>query len=79
MNEALFFLTTNDIGIYIEYEVLNEIPYFTHGINIFTSTGIHLFSSHDNNTYHADRKLLKGVYYTVVWIPGIYYRMVIIF
>lgn len=65
-----FLLTTEDIGIYIEYEVLDDIPYFTHGINLFTTNGIHVFSSHDNNNYLEDTLIKKGKYYTIVWIPG---------
>jgi lipopolysaccharide transport system ATP-binding protein len=65
-----FSLTNSSFGICIEYEVLREIPYFTHGINVYTSTGIHLFSSHDNNKYQKETILKKGLYSTSVWIPG---------
>lgn len=65
-----FSLTNSSFGICIEYEVLREIPYFTHGINVYTSTGIHLFSSHDNNKYQKETKLKKGLYSTIAWIPG---------
>ena len=63
-------LTTDEIGIYIEYEVLHDTPFFTHGINVFTSTDIHLFSTHDSNAYNKDTMIQKGIYNTIVWIPN---------
>jgi len=63
-------LTADSIGIFIEYEVLQNTPFFTHGINVFTSTDIHLFSSHDSNTYNKDTIIQKGIYNTIVWIPN---------
>ena len=63
-------LTTDTIGIYLEYEILQDVPYFTHGINFFNSSGVHLFSSHDSNKYLKDKILTKGTYSTFVWIPG---------
>jgi lipopolysaccharide transport system ATP-binding protein len=65
-----FSLTTETIGIFIEYEVLQDIPFFTHGINFYNSTGIHIFSSHDNNKYLINNVIAKGIYNTIVWIPG---------
>lgn len=65
-----FSLTTDTFGIYLEYEILQDIPYFTHGINFFNSSGIQLFSSHDSNSYLKDKILSKGSYNTIVWIPG---------
>jgi lipopolysaccharide transport system ATP-binding protein len=65
-----FSLTNEPVGIFIEYEVLKEIPFFTHGINLFNSTGIHIFSSHDNNKYIPKKIVKKGSYNTIVWIPG---------
>jgi len=62
--------TTSDIGIEIEYEVLHDIPFFTHGINLYNSSGIHIFSSHDTNNYHKDRTIQRGIYLTKVWIPA---------
>jgi lipopolysaccharide transport system ATP-binding protein len=63
-------LTTEEIGVYIEYEVFIDVPFFTHGINLFDSTGIHVFSSHDSNLYDSSIKIEKGIYSTIVWITG---------
>jgi lipopolysaccharide transport system ATP-binding protein len=63
-------LISEEVGIYIEYQVLEDIPYFTHGINVFTTSGIHIFTSHDNNPYEKDSIIKKGVYTTIVWIPA---------
>jgi lipopolysaccharide transport system ATP-binding protein len=63
-------LTTKEIGIYIEYLVLQDIKFFTHGINFFSTTGIYIFGSHDTNKYEPDKIISKGLYHTVVWIPG---------
>jgi len=68
-NRVQYSLTSESIGIYIEYEVLQNCPYFTHGINVFTSTDIHLFSSHDSNLFENDKIIQKGFYSTIVWIP----------
>jgi len=63
-------LVSQEMGIYIEYEVLEDIPYFTHSINVFTTSGIHIFTSHDSNPYEKNRIINKGLYSTVVWIPA---------
>jgi len=63
-------LISQKVGIYIEYQVLEDIPYFTHGINVFTTSGIHIFTSHDSNPYEKDSIIKKGFYSTVVWIPA---------
>lgn len=63
-------LTTDKIGIYVEYEVLEDQKYFTHGINIYNLSGLLIFSSHDTNKYESNLIILKGRYSTLVWIPG---------
>ncbi len=69
-NILKYSLTTDDIGIYIEYQILMDIPFFTHGINFYRSDGIHIFSSHDNNIYKSNEMIEKGTYNTIIWIPG---------
>lgn len=63
-------LTTDNIGIYIEYEIQQAIPFFTLGINFFCANKVHLFSSHDSNKYEASKIIPKGTFSTIVWIPG---------
>lgn len=55
-------------GLCVEYEVLKDIDYFTHGINAFNSAGIHLFTSHSDIEYKKDT-ITKGLYKTTAWIP----------
>lgn len=66
----LYSLTNEEFELVIEYEVLRAVPFFTHGINLFDSTGIHIFSSHDNNDYIKDKVIDRGYYKTTVLIPG---------
>ncbi len=70
MDIVQYHLTTSDICIEIEYEVLRDIPFFTHGMNLYNASGIHIFSSHDSNNYHRDKIIKRGVYLTKVWIPA---------
>jgi lipopolysaccharide transport system ATP-binding protein len=69
-SKVQYSLTADSIGVYIEYEVLQDSLFFTHGINVFTSTDLHLFSSHDSNIYNKERIIQKGIYNTIVWIPN---------
>ncbi|MBD2700671.1 ABC transporter ATP-binding protein [Spirosoma sp. BT702] len=59
-----------EIGFCAEYELLSELSFFTHGINVFNSMDIHLFSSHDNVEIEKDKKFKPGYYKTTVWIPA---------
>ncbi len=63
-------LTKDTFGIYLEYELLCDMQYFTHGVNLFNSSGIHIFSSHDSNQYNKNVTLVKGTYFTIAWVPG---------
>jgi lipopolysaccharide transport system ATP-binding protein len=65
-----YYLVNEHIGVCIEYEVLNEVPFFTHGINVFNSEGIHLFTSHDNAEYKFGEVIKAGTYRTMVWIQS---------
>lgn len=69
--QTLTFVNINQtFGIYIEYEVLNEIPYFLLGMNLFNIAGVHIFTTHDNNKYLSGTNVKKGLYSTVIWIPS---------
>jgi homopolymeric O-antigen transport system ATP-binding protein len=69
-NTVQYSLTTEKIGIYIEYDILKNLKFFTLGINLYTSTGIHIFSSHESHKYEPSMTLTKGTYSTIAWIPG---------
>lgn len=59
-----------EIGLCVEYEVTKDIPFFTHGINVFNSMETHLFTSHDEITFERNIQIKKGSYRTIVWIPA---------
>jgi lipopolysaccharide transport system ATP-binding protein len=59
-----------EIGFCVEYEVMRDIPFFTHGINVFNSMETHLFTSHDEHTYKRNDQIKKGCYRTIAWIPA---------
>jgi lipopolysaccharide transport system ATP-binding protein len=56
--------------INIEYEVLIDGAKFTHGLNLYNSEGIHIFSSHDLSTAQNIEYLKAGHYKATVKIPG---------
>lgn len=58
------------IGFCVEYEVLIDVPFFTHGINVFNSMEIHLFTSHDEMEFERKKQKKYGYYRTIVWIPA---------
>ncbi|GAB3993166.1 ABC transporter ATP-binding protein [Spirosoma daeguense] len=58
------------IGFCVEYELLEDIDFFTHGINVFNSMEMHLFSSHDSLKFDRKKKLNKGLYKTTAWVPA---------
>ena len=57
-------------GFCVEYELLTDAPFFTHGINVYNDRDIHLFTSHDDQKYENKSVILKGTYMTVAWIPA---------
>ncbi|HOF56007.1 MAG TPA: ABC transporter ATP-binding protein [Prolixibacteraceae bacterium] len=59
-----------EIGFCIEYEVINDVPFFTHGLNIYNGMEIHLFTSHDDVKFERNKIIKKGHYKTVAWIPA---------
>jgi lipopolysaccharide transport system ATP-binding protein len=65
-----YYVANEDIGICFEYEIRRDISFFTHGINVYNSQGVHIFSSHDSNEYVHNGIISSGFYGTIVWIPG---------
>ena len=57
-------------GVCVEYEVLSDTSFFTHGINVYNKMEVHLFTSHDNSEYKHNCQIQKGVYKSVVWLPA---------
>jgi lipopolysaccharide transport system ATP-binding protein len=56
--------------IILEYEVLTNSERLTCGINIFNEDGDYLFTSHDVKNATKKVNLKKGVYESIVTIPG---------
>ncbi|MEN9582147.1 MAG: hypothetical protein RL641_101 [Candidatus Parcubacteria bacterium] len=61
---------TKEIGITIEYQVLEKGHIFTHGINLFNQDGTNVFNSHDVTSKQRLIQREKGMYASTVWIPG---------
>ncbi|MBF2067325.1 MAG: ABC transporter ATP-binding protein [Calothrix sp. C42_A2020_038] len=61
---------TKPIGITMTYEVLQDEKVFTHSINLYNDTGIHLLSSHDIVSPLREKPRVKGCYSSTMWIPG---------
>jgi len=69
-NKIQFSSINKEFGLSVEYEVLEDVPYFTHGINVYNNMEVHLFTSHDDNVYEKSKIIKKGLYQTVVWLPA---------
>lgn len=68
INES--FDTSEEIGITIEYEVLNDNIQFTHGFNLFNQENQNVFNSHDVTSGSNLKKKGIGNYKATAWIPG---------
>ncbi len=62
------FNVKEDIYINMVYEVLENDVTFTHGFNLYSSSGIHILSSHDVDTAIEKKKFSKGIYSATVKI-----------
>ncbi len=69
-NKIDFAFINQELGFCVEYEVLYDVPFFTHGINVFNQMEVHLFTSHDDHAYEKTNEIKKGYYQTVVWVPA---------
>ena len=69
MRRAEYGYINQCVGICFEYEVLHDTHPFTHGMNLFNSNGVHIFTSHDNHPYPQET-IRAGFYRTCVWIPS---------
>ena len=68
--ESIDYAKTNeDTGISIVFETLVDLDFFVLGLNLYTTEGILLFSSHDNNQYLGNNKIEIGTQRMTVWIP----------
>src|SRR5690606_8530860 len=61
---------TEEVGITMEYEVLEEGQTLWLGHNIYNEQGINVFDTHSVQTEFYRRPHPKGIYTSVVWIPG---------
>jgi lipopolysaccharide transport system ATP-binding protein len=58
------------VGIDIVYEVLQPGVTLTPKIDLFSDTGVHLFSAHDVGDQWRYRSRPTGEYVSTAWIPG---------
>lgn len=65
-----FFDITKKIKVIFTYEVLKENQFFTHGLNLFSDQGVHVFSSHDRDAGWLETAPQKGIYSVAMEIPG---------
>ena len=68
-NKIQYAFINRKIGFCVEYEVLVDAPYLTHGINVFNNMELHLFTSHDQHDFDRNKDIKAGMYKTVAWIP----------
>lgn len=61
---------TKPIGITMSYEVLKDNNTFTHSINLFNESGVHILSSHDIVSELRNKPRTKGCYSSTMWIPS---------
>lgn len=61
---------TKKIKAVFTYEVLKEGQCFTHGLNLFSDQGVHVFSSHDRDAGWLNTAPPKGIYSVEMEIPG---------
>jgi len=69
-NKISFAFINQVFGFCVEYEVINNVPSFTHGINAYNKMEAHLFTSHDDNAYEKTSEIKKGYYRATVWVPA---------
>lgn len=61
---------TKNVKVVFTYEVLKDNQNFTHGLNLFSDQGVHIFSSHDRDAGWLDVAPKKGIYSVEMEIPG---------
>ncbi len=64
------FRVTDEVGITMEYEVLEEGQTLWLGHNIYNAQGVNVFDTHSVQTEFYRKPHPKGIYTSVVWIPG---------
>lgn len=61
---------TKPVRAYFTYEVFEEGHRFTHGMNLFSDQGTHIFSSHDRDAGFLDFPASCGMHTVSMDIPG---------
>jgi lipopolysaccharide transport system ATP-binding protein len=69
-NAAESFKVTQDIGIEMKYEVLDDTQVLWLGHNLHNEYGVNVFDTHSVNTEYYKKPHPKGLYTAVAWIPG---------
>jgi lipopolysaccharide transport system ATP-binding protein len=69
-NVAEKFDITKPIGITMIYKVLKDDAVFTHSINLYNASGVHILSSHDVVSELRTKPRSIGYYSSIMWIPS---------
>ena len=69
-NIAERFDITKPIGITMIYKVLQDDAVFTHSINLYSASGVHILSSHDVVSELRTKPRSVGYYSSTMWIPS---------
>jgi len=69
-NPAESFKVSQEIGIEMRYEVLDNTQILWLGHNIHNEYGVNVFDTHSVNTEYYKKAHPKGLYSSIVWIPG---------
>jgi lipopolysaccharide transport system ATP-binding protein len=64
------FNATDSIGVTIRYDVIDDGPVFTHGLNLYNDMGQNVFCSHDVVSPIRNESRNRGTYTATVKIPG---------
>jgi lipopolysaccharide transport system ATP-binding protein len=64
------FIITEQIGVTINYEIIEEGYTFIYGANFYNSEEINIFNSHDVTSKDRNKKREKGSYKATMWVPG---------
>lgn len=65
-----FYDITKPVRAVFTYEVFTEGQFYTHGLNLYSDQGVHIFSSHDRDAQTLLEPAKIGVHTTILEIPG---------
>lgn len=70
---------TRQIGITMDYEILQDGHIFTHACSLYNGQGVYILSSHDVVSPIRNEPRKKGTCSATIWIPGNFFAEGIVF